>query len=96
MEKQTAGSWTEVGYSAPGTKDDDSKSHTNVIEYTEAANNVWTAKPKSDLNDCTMSAGSWTITPTVGGTNVKYVTGGHANCTALTPSWDNLSRDTGS
>ena len=93
MEKQDAGDWTAIGYSAPGTKDNASKSHTNVIEYTEEGSNVWTAKPKSALNDCETSM-SWTITPTVGGTNVKYVTGGSANCIALTPSWNNLSRDT--
>ena len=93
MEKQAAGHWGEIGYTAPGTNDNTTSSHTNVIAYSEADNNVWTAKPKGDLNDCTTSM-SWTITPTVDGTKVKYETAADTQCKSLTPSWDNLSRDT--
>ena len=93
MEKQAAGDWEQVGYTGPGSQKDKTSSATQVIKYFEAANNVWTAQPLGALNDCTTSM-TWTITPTIDGTNVRYVTGGDTQCKSLTPSWDNLSRNT--
>lgn len=93
MEKQAAGDWEAVGYTGPGTTKDKTSSATNVLKYYEASGNVWTAQPLAALNDCE-TTNSWTITPTVDGTKVKYVTAADANCLALTPSWSNLSRDT--
>lgn len=93
MEKQELGSWADVGYTGPGTNDNSSSTHTNVMNYFEADDNVWTAQPVKPLNDCTDQM-SWTLTPTASGTNVQYEAEGSDNCVALTPSWDNLSRAT--
>lgn len=91
MEKQEAGAWHQIGYTGPGTASGSTASKTNVINYSEAANNVWTAVPVADLNDCTTSM-SWTITPGVSGTKVQYVPNTGNACVALTPSWSNFSR----
>lgn len=93
MEKQELGSWEQVGYTGPGTNDNSTSTHTNVINYSEAANHVWTAVPEKPLNDCDNTMG-WTLTPTADGTNVQYVPNSGNACVSLTPSWDNFSRAT--
>lgn len=103
MEKQAVGTWVEIGYTAPGTTPaaaNGTSAASNVIAYagstTGTTTAVWTATPRSDLNDCTTSM-SWSLTGTASGTNVGYsntTAATSAACTALTPSWSNLTRAT--
>jgi len=101
VESSTVGSWSQIGYNAPGTAAASTSKTTN-FEYsdnTTASQSVWTAKALVKLNDCNVG-GTWTATAkadhnaTDGSTYVGITTGGTPNCTGLTPSFAALARST--
>ena len=98
------GSWTQIGYNAPGTKDNASSAHTNNFGYKDEVNTTatWTATAKTKLNDCDIG-GKWVAVAEAenhsseGTTYVKITTDGSDNtaaCVGLTPSFGNLTRTT--
>ena len=104
VESNKVGSWTQIGYNAPGTKDDASSAHTNNFGYSDAVTDTteatWTATASVKLNDC-KKGGTWTATAEAdkasddsGNTYVKITTDGTDECTGLTPSFANLARST--
>ena len=105
VEANNVGSWTQIGYNAPGTKTDASNAATNNFTYTDAvtpAKATWTAKAKVKLNDCEIN-GKWVAeaqaqnNSSAGTTYVKITApanGSDANCTGLTPSFGSLARTT--
>ena len=103
VEATSVGSWTQIGYNAPGTKDNASSAHSNNFGYSDAlASNeaTWTATAKNKLNDCAIG-GKWELKASAenkasaGTTYVKIVEGSSdANCKGLTPSFTNLVRTT--
>lgn len=99
MEATSVGTWSQIGYNAPGTQDASNSSHTNNFDYSDGTDGdkaKWTATAKSKLNDC--NKGSWWATADAstdadaGTTYVTIVTGGDDACTGLTPSFANLAR----
>jgi type IV pilus assembly protein PilA len=104
QEKNDVGNWLQIGYSAPGTKDNTYSYHSNVFGYsgsdTEGVGD-WVAVPSVDLNECTAgTADAWKAEATLNGTagsasNFQISVTGDAKCTALTASWSSLSRASG-
>jgi type II secretory pathway pseudopilin PulG len=104
VESNAVGTWTQIGYNAPGTKDDASSAHTTNFGYADGKSGnaeTWTATAKVKLNDCDVG-GTWVATATPetkdasegGMTYVQIGTSGTPNCTGLTPSFANLARTT--
>ena len=97
VEANAMGDWGQIGYSAPGTRVSSGSYNSTNFTYTDAANNVWTATATVKLNDCSASQ-SWTLAPTLAtnsatsATYIEFQAGGEANCRALTPSFDKLTR----
>lgn len=96
QEKGQVGDWVLIGYSAPGSRvsNNTSSYESNVFTYYSTGAN-WTAKPKSDLNDCKASVNGdlWSLTASVNsGSLVISDNNTSTNCKALTASWDNLFR----
>lgn len=70
-ESNFVGSWTLIGYKAPGTGDATNGSATTNFTYTPAAitggstisavTNAWSAKNNVKLNDCTPASNNWTV-----------------------------------
>lgn len=98
VEALALGTWSQIGYTGPGSNSS-SDSQTNIFIYKEAAAAPqWTVTTRSKLNDCAANqANAWTLgaqldnaAVTAGQGNVKYYTGGNANCTGLTPSFAKL------
>ena len=98
VEALALGKWNQIGYTGPGSNSS-SGSQTNVFIYKEAASAPqWSVTTRSKLNDCAANtANAWTLgaqldtdATSKGQGNVKYYTGGNANCTGLTPSFDKL------
>ena len=103
MEANTVGSWTAIGYNAPGKANGGSSSATNNFTYADgtiASKSVtWTATAINKLNDC--NKGKWVLKATAesasddtGNTYVKIEkdNSSDANCVALTPSFEGLLR----
>ncbi|MBR2090840.1 MAG: hypothetical protein IJ905_10910 [Fibrobacter sp.] len=105
MEANTVGTWSEIGYNAPGTKDNSASAHTNNFGYSDAVTTnkaTWTATASVKLNDCPIG-GKWIAeaesesNSSEGTTYVKVTapaTGSTDDCTGLTPSFANLARAT--
>ena len=104
VEANNVGTWTQIGYNAPGTKDGTSSSYTNNFKYGDALSSstaTWSAFAKTKLNDCPVN-GNWaaaaqaftTAASAGGNTYVKITTSGNTYCTGLTPSFANLARST--
>ena len=105
VEANNVGTWTQIGYNAPGTKNGNSSSYTNNFDYGDAITGTtatWTALAKVKLNDCPVG-GSWIINAQAfttassdGGNTYVAITIGNGNtdCTGLTPSFENLARST--
>ncbi|MBQ3839215.1 MAG: type II secretion system protein [Fibrobacter sp.] len=104
VEANFVGTWSQIGYNAPGTYAN-SSSTTNNFEYSDGtvsksgntSSVTWTAKALHKLNDCQPN-GTWTATANSannssdGTTYVSITTGGSPNCVGLTPSFSNLTR----
>jgi len=93
-EKSAVGSWSEIGYEAPGTMNSaKTSSTTSVIGYQDGTSGdyrTWTATAKNALNDCT---GSWSLKAAATATNVTVEdNNSDGNCLALTPNWNALYR----
>ena len=104
-ESNKLGTWTDIGYTAPGTKQSGGSFKSNVFEYsgdmtaateltTEGAaptGDEWKAAALTALNDCPSSA-NWTINVTGKTTGVTYVNGysHETECKPLTPSFENI------
>ena len=109
VESNQVGTWTQIGYNAPGTKSGESSAYTNNFGYADAvtgtgnsAKATWTAEAKVKLNDCPIG-GLWkaqaeSLNNSSEGTTYVKVTapasGSTDNCTGLTPSFKNLTRST--
>ena len=106
VEANGVGNWAAIGYNAPGTQSGASSSYTTNFGYSDAvtgsgssATALWTATAKVTLNDCT-SGGKWALkasaqhTSSTGTTYVKIEKddSSTANCVALTPSFEKLTR----
>jgi type IV pilus assembly protein PilA len=73
-ESNFVGSWTLIGYKAPGTGDATTGSATTNFTYTpgtitggstdQAVANAWSANNNVKLNDCTPAANNWTVNVT--------------------------------
>ena len=100
QEKNDAGDWKQIGYSAPGTKLDDAYHYSsNVIAYESAEGAfTWVAKPATGvtLNDCDSSDDGWKLAagPDGNGTLAIEDDGTEPDCKILTASWDNLTKGT--
>ena len=100
QEKNAAGDWKQIGYSAPGTKGDDAYHYSsNVIAYESAEGEfTWTAKPATNvtLNDCDSNDDGWKLKagPDGNGTLSIEDDGTADDCKILTASWDNLTKGT--
>ena len=104
-ESNKLGTWTDIGYTAPGTKQASGSFKSNVFEYSgdmttttdltaEGAaptGDEWKAAALTALNDCPATA-TWTINATGKTTGVTYVNGysNEAACKPLTPSFENI------
>lgn len=102
-ESNKLGTWTLIGYTAPGTKANDgatssstnfkySSSTTEAVDLTEtgaAADGGWIATALVALNDCKASS-TWTLNVLGKTTGVTYtaVYGDKNNCEPLTPSFE--------
>jgi prepilin-type N-terminal cleavage/methylation domain-containing protein len=105
-ESNYVGSWTLIGYKAPGTGDATGSATTNFT-YTpatitggstdQAVANAWSANNKVKLNDCTPAANNWAVKVTP-----NNATGSAAadvafeskvtsdGCRALTPTFETI------
>ena len=107
VEATNVGTWSQIGYNAPGTQAaNGSSSNTNNFGYQDAISNpgtasakaTWTATALHKLNDC--DKGNWIAEATsqsdsdAGTTYVKIETKGTPQCTGLTPSFTALARST--
>ncbi len=102
VEATEVGTWSQIGYNAPGTFKN-STSETNNFRYSDGTITnhaiTWTATALHKLNDCQPNS-TWTATATSqnnssdGTTYVQITTGGEPLCTGLTPSFANLARST--
>ena len=106
LERNEVGNWTEVGYSAPGKKNDASDFESENFQYTGVdpmhgsapVASAWKAVNKNKLDDCLASTGAWDLTIEIGsGSNQGNVaftvtTGNPAECAGLTPAFDKLAK----
>ncbi len=104
-ESNKLGTWTDIGYTAPGTKQASGSFKSNVFEYSgELASatdltsdgaaptgDEWKAAAQTALNDCPSGA-TWKINVTGKTTGVTYEnTYSNASaCKPLTPSFENI------
>lgn len=100
LERDSVGSWVNIGFNAPGEKQGDGSYASKNFTYSGAftdGKDVWTATAKTKLNDC-QKEGNWIKTAQVkegtgkDGTpaTVEFVTGGTEACLALTPSFGDI------
>ena len=92
LEKDSVGTWSAIGYSAPGNGASESYASDN---FTYAgAKGTWQATAKKDLNDCKKN-GVWKLKASNNGTNIAIAdNGSSAVCKNLTPAWTGLLRST--
>lgn len=95
QEMKTVGTWSEIGYSAPGVWDKaTSTSTSNVFKYSGAEDVTWVATPTTAaLNECTTGR-SWKLTASVNNDDVKTEDGNSdQECLILTPAWPGLEKN---
>ena len=94
VEADDVGDWGQIGYTAPGVKGESSGEFTSkVFKYT-GAKGTWNAEALTALNDCA-KGGKWGLVATRAGDGKASVAKGgtnDANCIALTPSFETLTR----
>ena len=100
VEATNVGTWSQIGYNAPGTAlSGGSSSETSNFTYADGKsgdNETWTATAKNKLNEC--NKGNWIATASAttdaeaGTTYVNIETDGTQACLDLTPSFDKLAR----
>ena len=94
VEADDVGDWGQIGYTAPGVKGASSGEFTSkVFKYT-GAKGTWQAEAQTALNDCA-KGGKWSLKATRAGDGKASVAKGDnndANCIALTPSFETLTR----
>ena len=102
QEKNDVGTWFQIGYSAPGTKNSANSYYSTVFYYNNTDNTAdWIAVPRVNLNDCDAgTADAWKMTASLNGSAGSAVAfglspTGDPDCLALTASWDGLSRSSG-
>ena len=105
-EKEAIGTFQQIGYVPPGTKQDDNSYKTTTFGYSEThagsdgayTNEVWTATAQGKMNDCASSS-TWTVTTTLTSAENTATTGtlthvaavnGGDACSVLTPSFTNI------
>ena len=102
MEATSVGTWSQIGYNAPGVQNN-STSTTNNFKYEDnttsgTSSAQWKATALHKLNECQANTGYWQADATSqhnsseGTTYVQITTDGDANCVGLTPSFKNLAR----
>ena len=104
LERNLLGNWTEIGYSAPGTKSTASKFASDNFTYEgvdplgkTSEDGVWKATNNKKLDDCGEKSAKWWVKATLGtGSSegsVKYEKSATANpaaCAGLTPAFSNM------
>ena len=102
QEKNDVGTWFQIGYSAPGTKNSAYSYYSTVFYYNNTDNTAdWIAVPRVNLNDCEAGTeNAWKMEASLNGTAGQAVAfglvpSGDDDCLALTASWDGLSRASG-
>ena len=98
-ENNVVGDWGQIGYTAPGAKQNNASNQFKSKEfYYLGGNGTWAAGNLNKLNDCAAennTATHWTLTAAATGSNSGTMTvtaGGDAGCKTLTPSFDGLAR----
>ena len=104
-EANKAGTWSSIGYVAPGATAAGSSSQTTNFTYStsisadvEIATNQpnsatgWLADNRVALNDCTIGSGDWTIfvSAATNGNSLTY--NATTQCPGLTPSFSNIGK----
>jgi prepilin-type N-terminal cleavage/methylation domain-containing protein len=104
-ESNTLGTWTLIGYVAPGASSaaQESPSTTNFvysgaiasatsIDASTTAPNAWKANNRVALNDCAIDAGNWhvDIAANTNGNSVRYTA--QTACDQLTPSFSKIGK----
>jgi len=103
-ESNFVGSWTLIGYKAPGT----SNATTNFTytgatisgeTTTAAVNNAWSAKNNVQLNDCESKDNNWTVNVTPNNAAASEAADvafeskvSAAGCKALTPTFETIGK----
>ena len=104
-ESNQLGTWTLIGYTAPGTKNSDGTFESTVYKYSgsmtkevalaetgaTAQAKAWLAVAQVALNDCKKNS-EWQIAVTGATTGVTYANtySDQTNCEALTPNFTNI------
>ena len=98
-ESNAAGSWTLIGYTAPGNGTTTNFTYTGAIDSSTsvATPEAWKAVPNVDLNDCSHSGNSWQVkvTPGNGGSVAFEATITESTpgaCKALTPTFTKIGQ----
>lgn len=94
-EMNDVGTWTEIGYTAPGQRTDASNYSSKEFDY-HGGDGTWDATNKAQLNDCA-SAKNWELTASAGQdattkNNLMSIAVTINNCAGLTPSFAALAR----
>lgn len=104
-EKEAIGTFSQIGYVPPGTKQQAGGYLTTTFSYTETqqgdegayTNEVWTATAQGKMNDCAANS-TWTVTTTLTAAENTATTGtlthvaavNGDNCEVLTPSFTKI------
>ncbi len=98
VEANALGTWSQVGYTGPGTSSANG-SATGIFYYKEQTGNKaqWVVKTLQKLNDCAIQENAWGLQASISGgeaegqSNAVYATGGVDACLDLTPSFNKLT-----
>jgi hypothetical protein len=104
-ESNKMGTWTSIGYVAPGATAAGASGQTTNFDYTGAlASDVdittnapsnqqgWLASNRVALNACGIGTGAWTITVTAATNGNSLTYNATTACNDLTPSFSNIGK----
>ena len=102
-ESNKVGTWTLIGYVAPGAASAGATGTTTNFTYTGSiaaetaigefqGGNGWTASNNSALNECAIGTGNWNIAvaANTNGNSLSYTAS--TACPQLTPSFDKIGQ----
>lgn len=98
VEANTLGTWSKIGYTAPGATATGSSGSTANFKYTGSGStnddaSDWMATALNALNDC-VKGSTWTVTPfrdsNTGIVTYNAVMSNDAQCSTLTPNFKNF------
>jgi type IV pilus assembly protein PilA len=104
-EANKAGTWTSIGYVAPGATAAGSSGQTTNFDYsgqitsdvditasTPSGATGWLASNRVALNACGIGNGAWTITVTAASNGNSLTYNATTACQELTPSFTNIGK----